>query len=350
MPLTSHQGMTKMYYPFDARELRTPAFGSITINAVDQKIAFGGRIWYPPTTGWKYISRVGFLLGACSGNLVPLRVSLQGMSTTSAPARPNGDNTTHFTTVHPLELITNSWIRTNAVNSSREVKFADRLCVVIEFNEAPSADTVVNLRGRAVGFEKLSTPWTAKYDGSNWNWSQHWPNVVLEFSDGTFGTLDGSYIASSFGTHTFNSGSTYDECGLRFRTPVNRRVDGAIAFGDLSGDGNSDFEVTLYRDTTALRTATIDAHTTSEASDVKEFLFSSEVDLQNNTDYIVAIRATTANDVALAYRQLYEAGHRTCVGDTNLVQVMRADQGDWAADTTNKIPFLGVNFSGANDA
>lgn len=324
-------------------------------NASD-KIAQIGRVAFAERTGSKTLTKVHFDFGTVvKSNGSTLRVSLQDVDTANGPViRPDGTADQSVTIANAdAGFASNLWY-TATLGASRTVNYGDLLAVVFDWASAVSGDSVV-----ITGFSGSSAASNAGAAGhqnccvlfaaSAWSVISMSTNVILEFSDGTFGTLGGSIPVSALGTIGFNSGSTPDENALEFQVPFTCEVDGAWVMANVAA--GADFDIVLYSGTTALATVSIDANAIQ--ANAARFLRTSfpKLTLNANTTYRLAVKPTTANNVTLYYRDVAASGHRavTPLGTTAQLN-SRTDAGSWGAGTATRIPWMGIRISGIDTA
>lgn len=321
------------------------SFTGENINATGNKFAYCGPVWFAGRTGTKAIRRVAFRFNAVTkAGGSALTVSLQNVSVASSPLQPdetqdqtvaiaNGDGT----------FLSNSWHRTGTFSADRTVAFGEMLAIVFEYDgsgrlgadnfQISRLNNAIAVHGSSA-VTKISGTWAA-VNGA--------PNIVLEFSDGTFGTLAGGFPASAVGTLSFNVGTGgADEYGVEVQFPRDVLVDLANWFMTLAS-ASADAEFLVYSGTTVLATVTLDAamRATSVGA-MASAVTGNPVAFSANTTYRIAIRPTTANPVVLTYFDVADAGHMAChIGGTAWGGLAsRLDQGSWAAATATRRPFL----------
>ena len=143
--------------------------------------------------------------------------------------------------------------------------------------------------------------------------------------------------------------ATFDEYGIHVNIPVPARVVGiwvvlAIAAG-------ADFEAILYEGTTALKTVTYDGDMAVTTSARQFFLFfPTTQDLTANTDYYIAIRPTTANNVTFYYFTAPSvAAAAQFHGGAGAYRVKRLNQGAWTTSETTIIGQMGIILDAFSD-
>jgi hypothetical protein len=319
------------------------------LDATGEKVAHLGRVW-TPDGGTKLLRTVGFPFGTVvKAGGSGLTVSLQDVSLTSGtPLIPDGtpDQTVAIAT-GDASFVTDAWYQTGNLSADRSVAPGDLLAVVIEFNGSGrlGADSVI-VKSPTLNFAHLQDG-VAHYTGT-WANLVHAANVVLGFSDGTFGALEGSSPCTLFGQQNFNSGSNPAEYALEFSFPFNCKIDGMWACVVLSVN-NKDFEVVLYNGTTAMTGGTIavDANAVTNTG-VRVFYapFSQELTLAANTTYRLAFKPTTANGMGLIYLDVANAAHfQGHSGGAAWCWGNRASGGSWNSPTTTRRPLAGVRVS-----
>lgn len=335
-------------YAYDGNTLTTPVLNTtLVIDATGEKVAFSGRVWFPSRTGTKDIRRVGFLFGAVTkAGGSGLTVSLQDVSTAAGPPmQPDGTQDQTVAVANgDANFASNTWCRTGVLSADRTVAFGALLSVVIEYDGSgrQGADSVVvaGLTSAQSGpfHQSVSTLYTA-----SWVSQSVIPNVILEFSDGTFGTLMDAFPLSAINSISFNSGSGADEVALEMTFPGPVGVD--AAGGIVSPNASADLDFVFYEGTSAIANGTVSAslrhmHSASAARPCVGQL-PAAIALAAGTTYRLAVKPTTANNVALYYFDVSDANHLTChIGGTSWAYTSRFDAGAWDAPTTTRRPFL----------
>lgn len=321
------------------------AFTSSVIDATGEKFAWIGRVWNPDRTT-KSIRKVGFRFGTVtkSGGS-GLTVSLQNVDTANGPPyQPDGTQDQTVAIANgDAGFASNTWYQTAALSADRSVAFGELIAVVIEYDGSGrlGSDTVslnniaTSPVQQTLGGSLLTASWAAVAIA---------PNVILEFSDGTFGTLEGGYPASAITATAFNSGSTPDERALEFTFPVAVKADGAWINVSVAG-GTSDFDVVIYEGTTAHRTVSIDANTVRVASGGIVFVTFAEITFSKDVTYKLALKPTTANNVSAYYIDVANADHKQAFIGESWNYTERTDGGAWSATTLTRQLFGGIRLS-----
>jgi hypothetical protein len=328
----------------------TPAFTSQTIAATGNKLAFSGRV-ITPNRGSKNITKVGFLTGTIvSAGTSILTLSLQDVSTTAGSGAP--DETQDQTVAVPMTgLSSDTYFHSAALNATRTVADGDLLSVVIEFDGGGrlGADSFtwkgfttsgVWCDGSFAVQVKTSGTWTAAVNTL--------PNVVLEFDDGTFGTIEGAIPSSAVTNQGFNSGSSPNEYALKFTVAHASKIDGGWVA--VLGAATRDFSVKLYENsTTATATASIDAETVNFAA-MRIIRFKlTETTLTPGTVYYLSVAAGTVSNNTVCINNVNAANHfQGMPGGTSWHLATRAG-GAWTAVTTQRL-MAGLRISALDDA
>lgn len=336
---------------------QSPSFNSMLIDATGEKAAFVGPVWFADRTSTKAIRKVGFSFGTVTkAGGSGLTVSLQNASASSGP--PFQPDETQDQTVAIANgdagFTSNAWYQTGNLSADRTVNFGEFVAVVIEYDGSGRLSSdAVNIRG--IG-SSASGPFhfanTVLKTGGSWAAQIIIPNVILEFSDGSFGTLGGAFplSACTFQSYAANTAGT-DEYALAFRFPGPVTLEGCG--GIWFHDSGSDAEVILYSGTTAERTVVVDSTQGTAAAGsgrAAQILFSSSYALSANTTYYLALRPTTNNNVNLFYHDVSAAGHfASHIGGTDWTIIGRLNQGSWGAATTTRRPFMWPILAGIAD-
>jgi hypothetical protein len=351
MALTAFTGLGPVR-PMLMPSTSAPDFNNFgPIDATGEKMAYSGRVWFPARTGTKDIRRIGFRFGSVTkAGGSALTLSLQSVSLTAGP--PTQPDETQDQTVAianaDATFAANTWHRSGALSADRTVTFGELLSVVLEYDGSGrlGADTVnmscpnwvpLNRHG-AVGAHKV---------GGSWSNNNMVPNVILEMSDGTFGTLLGSFPCSGINQHTINvDTATADEYALAFTPEIAFGADGIWAVVQPSGN----YELLLYEGTTALATIAQDLNNAEFNSPrTVEQPFAAQ-DLDAGTTYYAAVRPTTTTNINVYSFDVSDANHFTCHEEgTSWNYATRLNQGAWAAATATRRMFAGVRASSFHD-
>lgn len=340
----------------------TLATAGLLIDASTEKLAYVGRVFFHARSGTKDIERVGFRFGSVtkSGGS-GLTVSLQDVLDTSGP--PYTPDEVQDQTVAiangNASFASNTWIRTGTLSANRTVSNGDWLAVVIEFDGSGRlAPDAVNLS--CLNLETGSTPFSFSAAGAIFKTGGSWaavtngvnsvvPNLVLEFSDGSFGTLWQAVPLSSLSSVTYSSSSSPDEYALEFSLPFPCKVDGAWLVGAISAGANA--EVVLYDGTSVMEAITVDANRLM-SNTIRRWSnnFTGELTLAANTTYRLALKPTTTTSLALSYIDVSDANHFAALdGGTAMCLATRVNAGAWDAPTTTRRPLMGLYLSSFDD-
>jgi hypothetical protein len=353
MALQTLNGWSLPFPSIQANVFNEIQYIAMLLDATGEKSAFIGRVFFEGRSSTKAIERIGFRFGSVtkSGGS-GLTVSLQDVLTTAGP--PGAPDETQDQTVAiangNASFASNTWIRTGTLSANRTVAPGDRLAVVVEFDGSGRLGSdVVNVMGLYESSGGAGgTPFCSHKTGGAWGAVIARPNVILEFSDGTFGTLYGSHPTSAIGTlsYALNTAGA-DEYGLVFTVPFKCKVDGAWWLGSHTCDA----EVLLYEGTTVLGTITLDENIAGTVSSrVHNDAFAAPIELTPGTTYRIALRPTSNTGLSLKYVDVNAAGHFDAwEGGQELAMTSRLNQGAWAATTTTSRPLMGVLISALDD-
>ena len=328
-------------------------FNNTVIDATGEKIAYVGRVWFAERTGTKAIRRVGFRFGTVvKAGGSALTVSLQDVTTaTGPPAQPDGtpDETVAIANAD-AGFASNLWYRTNALSADRTVTYGDLLSLVIEFDGAGrlGADAVNIAYGANGGYFPIQSG--VLFTASWANFASRGGNSVLEFDDGTFGTLDWSNPMTGFNVHTYNSGSTPDEHAMAFTVAAEIKIDGIGVVCGPTGT-SADLEIVLYAGTSVLQTLAVDAHTvpTSGSGWIRGPI--PETTLSPGTTYYISAKPTTANNIQANSIDVSDANHLELwsLGSAATYST-RTNAGAWAAATSTRRLLASLRISSINEA
>mgnify|MGYP001570108967 CR=1 FL=1 len=322
-------------------------FVSSQIDAATEKIAFVGTYWNKDHAT-KSLAKVGFLSGTVTNSGTPstLRVSLQDVSLTAAgPGQPDGTQD-QFVDIGLAALTSDAWYQSAALSATRTVAPGDLLAVVFEYSPF-NAGAIFNVKGR--GYLTLQSPLTVFYGGASWATQDLGPNVILEATDGTFGTLSGAHVVTAMTALGYQAASAPDEYALVFSVPFPVQVDALLArwgFGAFAATAS----LALYEGTTALATVSINARTQRTGSNTLGwYSLVSPVSLTAGTTYRIGLRATSSDYIYLLYNDCAASGHGQVLpgGDTWGI-CSRTDAGAWSGTTLTRRPWIGFQVSGCD--
>jgi len=331
-----------------------PALGFATavIDATGEKVAFIGHVFNKDRTS-KDITKIGFRPGTVvSAGGSGITLSLQNVDTTAGPpGRPDGtqDQTVGFL----LSALTSStYYHSAALSANRTVAFGELVAVVFEYDVSGrlGADSL-QISGMTQQFTGSPIgPITSLYAGAAWSLQTMLPNVVFEFTDGTFGTLKGSYPVSGSATISdWKSDSTPDERALRFQVAHKCKIDGGWISAYAATGCN--FDVVLYNGTTQMASVSIDQNIMGAVGiSYLTFAFDAEYELLPGNTYYLSMKPTTVTSgVNLAHISVNANGHfQAHQGGVEFYAASRTDAGAWTDVTTNR-PVMGICISSVDD-
>ena len=320
------------------------ASGSMVIDATGEKGAACGTVYIPDGVS-RSIRKVGigFNTVVKAGGSA-LTLSLQNVSTSAGPpAQPDGtpDETV---SISNASISSSSFLLTDALSADRSVSNGDLLCSVIEFD---GSGRIGSDSFQLATFVSLITSTLfASADLNTGSWAvinARQPVVLFEFSDGTYGMLDGASIFTSHSTTiAYNSGSSPDEYGLKFTVPTDGFVDGVTLY--LTSSTSSNFDIVLYSGTTALATVSIDGNQWGTTTGTPGFVTIPRTAVSAGTTYYLGIKPTTANSLTLTGFTVANNAYLGAANATGIIRSSRTDAGAWS-DTTTVVPAIKVRYT-----
>jgi len=345
---------TGLIYPRMSLMTVVPSFSATAlIDATGEKIALCGRVFFPSRTGTKNITRLQFMWGAVTkAGGSALTLSLQDISLTTAPLQPDGvpDQTV---AIANADITANSWFRSNALSATRTVANGDLVAVVVEFDGAGRLSTdsfIVNgLVAAAANASFVFGQCSGMLFTAAWAALTFIPIIVLEFDDGTFGTLLGAHAIKALNTHVCNVGTAIaDEHAIVINFPFSCKIDGLWALVTVAAA--SDFSLVLYSGTTALETVAVDGSSFAGTTVRYIWVPIPERQLTPNTDYYVSVKPTTVNNMTAYSCDVDNANFWTTQdGGVAVTYASRLDNGSWASPTATRRLFAGVSISQLDD-
>ncbi len=343
-------------YPFNPGVFNsiTSGFASITLNTTDGVVAFIGRVWWPDATVTsKNLRTIGFRAGGVTfGGASVYKVSVQNVSTSAGPpAQPDGVVDQSFISAAGTGPTPNVW-NTVTLSADRTVARGDLIAICFSYDTFTAADSIVlqNVARIASNLSPIQHT-TSQFTGA-WAEASSGPNVILGFSDSSFGAFFGGYGLTTHNSRSFNSGTTGsggfgtgDERCLEI-TPT-EAVYANGCWIDINVASGGDFDIVLYEGTTVRETISIDANAIAAAGVIRRsyFPFSAEWKLTEGVLWRLAVKPTTTNNVTINSATLNDAGHRVIYGGTDFASNSRTDGGSFGTASTVEIPMMGFVLS-----
>ena len=329
--------------------------GTQVIDASGEKIAIVG---YVRKAG--DLSKVHTRMGTVSLNAASqIRTSFQNVLLSSGQGDPD-ETQDQFRDTAGSAITSNAWFSSGIVSSDgtdtgakRTVAVGDLLAVVWEYQAFTAADTLTvhGLNGLSNASAQFGRPAHGRIKtGGSWQANvptEYNPILVLEYSDGSFDTLDGCWPIDNFNAPAFNNGSTPDERGLCFRLPFPATVEGAIVRVDLDAAA----DLVLYDSgSSALATVSLDENFRFQTSGHNlRALFASPQNLSANTTYRLALKPTSGTNVTFYDWTVTNANYlNNFQGGASWKHTERTDAGAWT-DTTTKRPWMSLILSKFDD-
>jgi hypothetical protein len=334
------------------------AITTLSANAVadatgEMVAIIGSVIWNDADTS-KSITKVGFRFGTVvKAGGSGLTLSLQDVNLTSTPPLQPDEvqDQTYAITNGNASFASNTYLHSGALSANRTVNYGSLLAVVIEFDGGGrlGSDSFIISGQTNVDNNNAHRFGVALKASGAWGTSTCYPNVVLEFTDGTFGTLGGCWPFQTITSLALKSDSTPDEWAQLIKFPYTCKVRGCwLPFGVAAA--TSDFDIVLYDSdgNSILTSRSIDANALVGASSVRyePVWFPVEVTLLANTTYYLAVKPTQATSTVTVYAcDVSAAGHlQAHYGGTDWCAASRSDGGVWTPSTSRRI-FAGVQVS-----
>lgn len=356
MPIVIPGGI---YWPFERRIFGNG--GALTIDATGEYVACVGQVYLQnrsissktlDTSGSSAIRFMPFSrTWATAGSTI--RVGLKDIDKTTGPVRPGGTWHVSRTLTQGVDTITAGTAQVCVPDSgSVTLSHGDEVCIVAEFtNRAGSDSLAVTSAQTPAGATFLGPPFginnlSGVVSGTT-------PFFVLTFADGTTGWIDG--LVSPAGTITnvtYTDTTNPDERGNCFRTPFDCEAD--LFWAMLrTASAASDGTMILYSDPlgtpTALATWTFTAEELGTfGSGILANRAFAPVALAANTDYVVAMRASSSGSIRMDGLTLFP-GSGVCrqmwpAGDTVKFAYRQNGSGAFTIDDT-QVMSCGVRLS-----
>ena len=299
-----------IYWPYGER--RIFATSGSTVDAAAEYVACIGNIFFEDrasgsktldTTGssgmhWWCVSRTW----ATSGST--LKIGFKDIdNTTGPPIRPGSTWHVYDEIVQGTDTLTAATARIDVPSSGTlSVSHGDLVCFVIEMTVKNGSDAVQIMQQQATaGTTTYMRPAGTASLGAGVTATLP-PAFMVTFSDGTIGWIDGLFTPGGVTiAQNYNDSSNPDEYGMIFQVPFATTADGMwIQIRTVAGSNGT---VILYSDPTgtptALDTVTFTPEDLAGTGSSSLAFFPISRSLSANTDYCVAMKATTANNLRM---------------------------------------------------
>lgn len=349
--------------------LGATAFG--TIDAAGEKLAYMGEVLWEDgashTMGAS--SKIHFVTGTVTfaSASSTLRVGLQGVSTTTVTSlTPDGT-----WSVYREMLGTSSDFTSSDDNIQKSITLSTSGSKSVAHGELVAV--VFDLIARAVS-DSISLVGMTSDAYNTWpavrNYTTSWQNfatapiplLMLEADDGAKGILAGSLYCKTFSTSTqctqsyaFTSSSSPDEYGLIFQVPFRCKVGGCIISMGTDAATAADATLRLYATPLGTPSSLVSKTLYGEQSiggtddRPRHYMFGSEVILEPNTDYCLALEATSTGNIDLGYIEFGDASHRACMGLANCRRGTRTNGTGAFTETTTQYPLMALLITALDD-
>ena len=358
------------WFPFGYK----PAFlgpATTVLDATGEYVSFVGRINIAGQATSKTIdttasSAIYFSVGASpvfDNASSVFTVGFQGVDkTTGVPVRGNGTwaaRSVITTAADTTPTLTTTADFHKAIPTAGTSTFShgDEVCIVLEMTTKAGTDSVAPAHGASIGGGFQYPAGATNVSGSVVGTSSAAPAVFIQFSDGTWGWLDGgsaSMGASSTLALTFSNATNPDENGLMFQVPFACSVD-AVGFQMRFVDAASDFQFDFVSTPTSSQSSLISGpiamtveNTVGAASEQNVLVSFPPVSLSAGVNYGVAVKATSTSNVRWNKIILPHADARVLLGPggTTMQAITRdGGTGDYTAGSTTILNPLGVRIS-----
>lgn len=363
-----------LYYPAPFLPAGLFAAPSATNNAMSgantaAEISFVGRLKGATSfTGTKNIQSIEFLAGAITTASSSIVVDIEGVSTSAGnPSQPDGSvcgptgaGTGGATvTVALTSLTASAWNNAAAVGnfgSVCQIHEGDQISVNFKWSGTPGGTASLAIQGASIGSAGTLPGTVTTTNGSTWTAATQLPDIVINFSDSTVGTIDGGYVSSAFGTATssYGSGSSPNEYGNQF-TPAFAGVINGVWFAMENGSASDQLTVEITNSSGSVigsASATMDGHNfLNTGSSNRLYMFPlPETTLTAGTTYYMGLRASAATaGLNASYNTVASASHLGLNSGGTAVQYSTRAGSSWAAATNTRQVLMGVRFSQLSD-
>jgi uncharacterized repeat protein (TIGR02059 family) len=339
-----------------------------TMDAATEKVAFIGTVYIDGRpAGAKTLSTAGsvgkihFLPGPATfadttGSPTTIRVGIQDLDDTAGGsgagvgAAVDGSFDVYGDLVAGTHTITTStWKTVSMTSGTKDITHGQKVAIVFDMTVRGGGNTdSVQVSGVSIQVANAGWPQVQHYTAS-WARQSSLPICIIEFDDGTLGTIAGGLPVSAISGYTYSSSSTPDEYGVLFQLPFESTATSLWMIAKPTTNA-ANGELILYSDPlgtpVAEATISLDANNFQLTDGVRfgEWVLPTAKTLAANTDYAVAFRPTTTTNVTLTYFTLPDATYRKFLAGTNVSRAHRTDNAGAFTSTTTVHPMIGVKL------
>lgn len=281
----------------DQLMVNTDAYASL-LDADGEEQCWVFRI---PKTGT--ISKIGYYVSDFTQCTNGLSVGMETVD--AATGYPSG--TAYGGMVAGTQAVTGTGWFWTALGTGASAVLNNIASIVIKINSFQAGDNLsIRYMAETITPQAPGDPYAIDYLGGVWTKHPYFPTFGIEYDDGSITFVRNVLPLSAFATVSFNSGSTPDRRGIRFKFPFSMTANGVWVQGY-----NADFNVLLYDSdgTTVLETLSFDKDIRSTNSYPLFFaFFSTPRTFIINTFYRLVLLPTTVTDTRLMYGSVTNDG------------------------------------------
>lgn len=337
----------------------TPSFtNSALLTNTGHKIAWVGRMCNKDRSS-KQIRFVEFRWGSAITSIVltTLQVSIQGVSNSAGPPfQPDGvisgATNNALAAIAAATPSASAWFTsTNFTEDSTSIAHGQLMAVVLEYTNFVATDSIgiSGLTFQSSGGTPYNQGGMVAFNTGAWVINTGYVmNIVLGFTDGTYGTLMGAYPASATSTTAINNTSGNRQVGLEITPTVAFSIDGVDYALQMAP--NAEMDINFYTGTSLTETVagigvsspSVDLNSINASNSAKwsPQVLSQSRDLAAATTYRLMLKPTTANNITLYDISVNTAAHRQCYPMGADVQYVVADSTPTFTGTSTKLPLM----------
>lgn len=331
MPLVTVPGMFLPAH-FYGPTASAPSFTSQALGASDKY----GMVFQAPKTG--NIRKISFRTGTV-GTAQDTDARIETVD--PATGFPSGTLKTvnSNATIAAASITANAWVTSPAFTADAAVTVGDLIAAVL----VPTSTPNYQVNGFTVGTSGFRVPYPVYDSGTGYTKpTDHIPGIGVEYDDGSYYFIPNTVPILTITAHTtFNTGSTPDEIGMKFKMLAPCRVNGIWIWADTDGD----FDVVIYDSdgTTVLSTTSFDKDNRQGTGSGHHFLLlDTPVELLADTYYRVTILPSSATNLGIYSITVGSAAILDqLAGGQYFHFTSRTNAGAWT-DVTTQRPLLGL--------
>lgn len=198
-----------------------------------------------------------------------------------------------------------------AAGSNTSCTHGDFICIAFHLDKPGAGAQSIKVRGGTPTVAVPNTPTaTLVTSGPTYTATAVHPNLIITFSDGTIGWLEGAVVFTATSAATVGNGVIYANI---LQLPMDCQIDAVAAILNLNGT-TTNADLGIWSDPlgtpASLKTMSIDAQAVSaSAARMVQRTFDSQASISKNTNYAVGVKQNSATNITIGAYDVSAGAH-----------------------------------------